>query len=135
MTVGMGIAVVPLKNATKRNIYWLYGISTIGTTCIFIYGKGFDFEYLVLLIPVFILFYFILFYLFKWAIDPVLGLSKISEKIFEKYGFTDPENINLLSGLFIDKRDRRALESVYEYRRVIKEDPYPESYIESKTRK
>ena len=102
---------------------------------IVIYGRGLDLEFLYLLIPVFILFYFILFYLFQWAIKPVIELSKLSEEIFEKYGFHNSDSIYLMKAPYFDKRDRRSLESIYEYRRVIQDDPYPENYVESKTKK
>jgi hypothetical protein len=68
-------------------------------------------------------------------VDSTLHLCELSEQIFEKYGFRDPENIYLLSGRFVDNRDRRALESVYEYRRVVDQDPYPESYVAARTNK
>ncbi|WP_180029050.1 hypothetical protein [Acinetobacter sp. YH16032] len=61
-----------------------------------------------------------------------MKLSEISEKVFEKYDFNDIENIYLLSARYRDKNERRFLESVYEYRRVIEDDPYPESYIDDK---
>ncbi|HFF4507758.1 TPA: hypothetical protein ACGC1A_003812, partial [Acinetobacter baumannii] len=33
---------------------------------------------------------------------------------------------------YLSEKDHLLLESVYEYRKVIESDPYPESYIEQK---
>jgi hypothetical protein len=135
MQVGMGAAVEPAKKSAKSGFYWVYISSSIIFIFIFIYAKKMSFDSMLILFIILILGYFTFYFLIKSAVDSTLHLCELSEKIFEKYGFKDPENIYLLSGRFTDMRDRRVLESVYEYRRVIKEDPYPESYITSKTKK
>jgi hypothetical protein len=48
------------------------------------------------------------------------------------YGFKDPQEVFLLPSRYLSEKDHLLLESVYEYRKVIQKDPYPESYIEQK---
>ncbi|WP_285292135.1 MULTISPECIES: hypothetical protein [unclassified Acinetobacter] len=40
----------------------------------------------------------------------------------------------MLKSRYISDEYKLLLESVYEYRKVIEQDPYPESYIEQKER-
>ncbi|MEQ6329313.1 hypothetical protein VLF92_13490, partial [Pseudomonas chengduensis] len=53
--------------------------------------------------------------------------------IFALYGFKDPQEVFLLPSRYLSEKDHLLLEAVFEYRKVIKEDPYPESYIEQKS--
>ena len=135
MQVGMGGAIKPMKKLTKKSTYFLFFISALFTSFVSFYNEELNVFNILTFIPILILGYLIIYYLIQWASQPVFELSKISEKVFEKYGFKDPENIYLLSGRYTDKKERRFLESVYEYRRVIKEDPYPEGYIGTKKKK
>ncbi len=48
------------------------------------------------------------------------------------YGFKDPQEVFLLPSRYMSEKDYLLLEAVFEYRKVIQEDPYPESYIEQK---
>ena len=82
----------------------------------------------------FILFYFILFFIIKNASNSLKHFSEKSEQIFALYGFKEPQEVFLLPSRYLSEKDHLLLESVYEYRKVIKEDPYPESYIEQKER-
>nr|WP_174506483.1 putative type VI secretion system effector [Acinetobacter sp. Marseille-Q1620] len=52
-----------------------------------------------------------------------------SEKVFEMYGFDDYQDIRLAPARYLSDTDKLLLESVYDYRKVIEKDPYPESYI------
>ncbi|ENX33806.1 hypothetical protein F889_02469 [Acinetobacter colistiniresistens] len=80
------------------------------------------------------LFYFILFFIIKSASKSLKHFSEKSEQIFALYGFKDPQEVFLLPGRYLSEKDHLLLESVYEYRKVIEQDPYPESYIEQKER-
>lgn len=126
MQVGMGASVKPAKKSTKKGFFFLYFITASLFIPLYLFSTGFTVE------NILISFFFILLYLIKWAIVPAMKLSEISEKVFEKYDFNEIENIYLLSARYRDKNERRFLESVYEYRRVIQDDPYPESYVDDK---
>jgi hypothetical protein len=135
MQVGMGGGLEPVKKSTKKGFYFLFFSSAIVSTVVALYVKEINLELISMILCVLIAVYFTLYYLIQWASQPVFELSKVSEKVFEKYGFKDPENIYLLSARYTDTKERRFLESVYEYRKVIKEDPYPEGYIGTKKKK
>ncbi|MFW1961455.1 hypothetical protein ACG92V_16525, partial [Acinetobacter johnsonii] len=45
-----------------------------------------------------------------------------------------PQEVFLLPSRYLSEKDHLLLEAEFEYRKVIKEDPYPESYIEQKER-
>ncbi|WP_180000590.1 putative type VI secretion system effector [Acinetobacter sp. YH12239] len=55
-----------------------------------------------------------------------------SEKVFKMYEFDSFKDISLITARYHDKASAITLESVFEYRKVIKNDPYPESYLEDK---
>ncbi|NAR68513.1 hypothetical protein GPS54_16820 [Acinetobacter haemolyticus] len=80
------------------------------------------------------LFYFVLLFIVKNTFKSLKHFSEKSEEIFKIYGFDDPEEIFLLSGRHYSDDYKILLESVYEYRKVIEKDLYPESYIEQKER-
>ncbi|WP_180000582.1 putative type VI secretion system effector [Acinetobacter sp. YH12239] len=135
MQVGMGASVKPAKKSTKKAFYFLYIISTVFSIILFLYLKGLNFENIIIIILALVVSYFILFYLIHWASKPVFELSEISELVFDKFGFKNTDEIYMLTARYRDPNERRFLESVYEYRRVIQDDPYPENYVESKTKK
>ncbi len=68
----------------------------------------------------------------KGTVKSLKNFSEKSEEIFKIYGFENPAEIFLLSGRHYRGDYKILLESVYEYRKVIKKDPYPENYIEQK---
>ena len=74
----------------------------------------------------------ILFFIIKNASNSLKHFSEKSEQIFALYGFKDPQEVFLLPSRYMSEKDYLLLEAVFEYRKVIQEDPYPESYIEQK---
>lgn len=135
MQVGMGGAIKPVKKSTKKGFIFLFFTSSIIATLIAIYAHGINYENIIMIVCMLILFYFILHFLTQWASKPVFELSEISELVFDKFGFKNTDEIYMLTARYRDPNERRFLESVYEYRRVIQDDPYPENYFESKTKK
>lgn len=71
-------------------------------------------------------------FIIKNTFNRLRHFNKKSEQIFEMYGLQNPEEIYLLTARFQDLNAKLILESVYEYRKAIDFDPYPESYIEQK---
>ena len=68
----------------------------------------------------------------KGVVRSLLHLSEKSEQAFEVLGFKNPEEVFLLPSRLLSVKHSLLLESVFEYRMVIKEDPYPESYLDDK---
>nr|WP_174506485.1 putative type VI secretion system effector [Acinetobacter sp. Marseille-Q1620] len=54
----------------------------------------------------------------------------VSEKIFEKLGFKNPEDIDLYPTIPIDRAGYPV--GVFEYRKVVENDPYPSDYFDKK---
>ncbi len=88
-----------------------------------------------MLLIVSILFYFILMFIVKNAFNSLRHLNEKSEQFFEMYGFQNPEKMYLLTARHQDDNAKLLLQSVYEYRRAVEYDPYPESYIKEKEKK
>ncbi|WP_228129841.1 putative type VI secretion system effector [Acinetobacter sp. NIPH 2100] len=134
MQVGMGAS--PKTHNTsvmKGRLVW-YSITVIITSLIVFFARGINLSTLLILVFVFILFYFILFFIIKNASNSLKHFSEKSEQIFALYGFKDPQEVFLLPSRYLSEKDHLLLESVYEYRKIIESDPYPESYIEQKER-
>jgi hypothetical protein len=130
MQVGMGASPKPHNlSVMKGGLVW-YSITIIITSFIVLLARGINLNTLLILAFVFILFYFILFFIIKKSSNSLKHLSEKSEQIFGLYGFKDPQDVFLLPSRYLSEKDHLLLESVYEYRKVIEEDPYPESYIE-----
>ncbi|MDS7929456.1 putative type VI secretion system effector [Acinetobacter sp. V102_4] len=134
MQVGMGGSVKKSYESVVKGgrVWYLLGVAIIAI--ILILGGDFDKENLLSWGGVLFLFYFILFYIVKKSFKSLKHFSEKSEEIFKIYGFENPKGIFLLSGRHYSDDYKILLESVYEYRKVIKKDPYPESYIEQKER-
>ncbi|SUU23039.1 Uncharacterised protein [Acinetobacter haemolyticus] len=109
-------------------------ISITGSFLLVFLGSGFTFENFLIWSITAILFYFILFFIIKNAARSLKHLSEKSEQIFGLYGFKDPKEVFLLPSRYLSEKDHLMLEAVFEYRKVIEEDPYPENYIEQKER-
>jgi len=134
MQVGMGGSVKKSHDSIVKGgrVWYLLGVVVIGV--VLILGGDFDAENILSWGGVLFLFYFILFYILKNSFKSLKHFSEKSEEIFKLYRFDNPEEVFLLSGRHYSDDYKILLESVYEYRKVIKEDPYPESYIEQKER-
>ncbi|USA47906.1 hypothetical protein NDN11_07270 [Acinetobacter sp. C26M] len=134
MQVGMGASPKPHNiSVMKGGLVW-YSITIIITSFIVLLARGINLNTLLILAFVFILFYFILFFIIKNSSNSLKHLSEKSEQIFSLYGFKDPQEIFLLPSRYMSEKDHLLLEAVFEYRKVIKEDPYSDSYIEQKER-
>lgn len=129
MQVGMGGSVKKSYESVIKGgrVWYLLGVAIIAI--ILILSGDFNKENLLSWGGVLFLFYFILFYILKKSFESIRHFSEKSEEIFKIYGFENPLEIFLLSGRHYSDDYKILLESVYEYRKVIKKDPYPESYI------
>ncbi|EOR08016.1 hypothetical protein F896_02390 [Acinetobacter genomosp. 15BJ] len=134
MQVGMGASIKKHNISARKGGLWMYFISVIGLLLILLFGRDFSFDDFLSWLIVSILFYFILFFIIKNASKSLKHFSEKSEQIFGLYGFKDPQEVFLLPSRYLSEKDHLLLESVYEYRKIIESDPYPESYIEQKER-
>ncbi|WP_436872062.1 putative type VI secretion system effector [Acinetobacter haemolyticus] len=134
MQVGMGASVKTHDASVIKGGRVWYGMTIIITSLIVFLARGINMNTLLILAFVSILFYFILFFIIKNAARSLKHLSEKSEQIFGLYGFKDPQEVSLLPSRYLSEEDHLLLESVYEYRKGIEEDPYPKSYIERKER-
>lgn len=130
MQVGMGASVKAHQTsiAKGRNVW--YAITIFLGSLIYFWARGFNQIDILIFLGVAILFYFILFFIIKNASNSLKHFSEKSEQIFALYGFKEPQEVLLLPSRYLSEKDHLLLESVFEYRKVITEDPYPESYIE-----
>ncbi|MDV7618949.1 putative type VI secretion system effector [Acinetobacter baumannii] len=127
MQVGMGASVKAHQTsiAKGRNVW--YAITIFLGFLIYFWARGFNQVDILIFLGVAILFFII-----KNASNSLKHFSEKSEQIFSLYGFKNPQEIFLLPSRYLSEKDHLLLESVYEYRKVIESDPYPESYIEQK---
>lgn len=130
MQVGMGASVKAHQTsiAKGRNVW--YAITIFLGSLIYFWARGFNQIDILIFLGVAILFYFILFFIIKNASNSLKHFSEKSEQIFALYGFKEPQEVLLLPSRYLSEKDHLLLEAVFEYRKVITEDPYPESYIE-----
>ena len=129
MQVGMGASVKKHNASAIKGGRVMYFISVICLLLILLFGRDFSLDDFLNWLIVSILFYII-----KNASNSLKHFSEKSEQIFGLYGFKDPQEVFLLPSRYLSEKDHLLLESVYEYRKVIESDPYPESYIEQKER-
>ncbi|WP_228288761.1 hypothetical protein [Acinetobacter indicus] len=135
MQVGMGAADKPAyQSMMKGGIVW-YAITVIGAFLIFIFAGDLTQKMFIILAVACILFYFIFMFIVKNAFNSLRHLNEKSEQVFEMYGFQNPEKIYLLTARHQDDNAKLILESVYEYRNAIDDDPYPEVYIAEQEKK
>ncbi len=74
-------------------------------------------------------------FIVKNAFNSLRHMNEKSEQVFKMYGFKNPEEIYLLTARHQDDNAKLILESVYEYRNAIDDDPYPEVYIAEQEKK
>ena len=134
MQVGMGASIKMHDTSAMKGGRFLFLICIIGSFLLVFWGFDFSLENILIWSITSILFYFILFFIIKNASNSLKHFSEKSEQIFALYGFKDPQEVFLLPSRYLSEKDHLLLEAVFEYRKVIKEDPYPESYIEQKER-
>ncbi len=135
MQVGMGAADKPAyQSMIKGGRIW-YAATIIGVSLFIIFIDEFNQDIFLMLLIVSILFYFIFMFIVKNAFNSLRHLNEKSEQVFKMYGFKNPEEIYLLTARHQDDNAKLILESVYEYRRAVEYDPYPESYVKEKEEK
>ncbi|MCU4528700.1 hypothetical protein POD11_00730 [Acinetobacter sp. P1(2023)] len=132
MQVGMGASVKKYKASATKGANFLYALTVVVMIGLFIYIDDYSIDNFLIFGGVIILFYFIIIFIMKGTVKSLKHFSEKSEEIFKIYGFENPAEIFLLSGRHYSDDYKILLESVYEYRKVIKKDPYPENYIEQK---
>ncbi|KAB0627563.1 hypothetical protein F7P75_06555 [Acinetobacter gandensis] len=129
MQVGMGAADKPAyKSMMKGGRVW-YMISIVCMFLLFIFTGELTKEMFLILTIVCFITYFIFMFIVKNAFNSLRHMNQKSEQVFKMYGFKNPEEIYLLTARHQDDNAKLILESVYEYRRAIDDDPYPEVYI------
>jgi hypothetical protein len=134
MQVGMGAAKKKSKESSLKGGKFIFFISLFVLILIIIFDGDYSWETLISWGGCILVAYFILNFIVKRSINSLLHLSEKSEEIFKIYGFDNQEEIFLLSGRHYSDDYKILLESVYEYRKIIESDPYPESYIDQKER-
>lgn len=132
MQVGIGASVKKYKASATKGAKFLYALTVVMMIGLFVYIDDYSIDNFIIFGGVIILFYFIIIFIMKGTVKSLKHFSEKSEEIFKIYGFENPAEIFLLSGRHYSDDYKILLESVYEYRKVIKKDPYPESYLEQK---
>ncbi|WP_419879887.1 putative type VI secretion system effector [Acinetobacter gandensis] len=130
MQVGMGAADKPAyKSMMKGGRVW-YAIGFVVIVIVWIIvPNDYSIDNLLLWGGCLFLFYFIFMFIVKNAFNSLRHMNEKSEQVFKMYGFKNPEEIYLLTARHQDDNAKLILESVYEYRNAIDDDPYPEVYI------
>ncbi|WP_436861348.1 putative type VI secretion system effector [Acinetobacter haemolyticus] len=132
MQVGMGTSIKSHERSSMKGAKFLYALTVAMMIGLFIYIDDYSIDNFLIFGGVIILFYFIVVFIMKTTVKSLKHFSEKSEEIFKIYGFDDPEEIFLLSGRHYSDDYKILLESVYEYRKVIEQDPYPEDYFDKK---
>lgn len=129
MQVGMGESLAKHKvGVQKEKIVW-YAISMLITGIVIFTFDSINLKNITILFISGILFYFIFSFIIKKASDSLESLLESSEEVFKLYGFNNPQNLSLLKNRYLDNENSILLESVYEYRKSVSNDPYPKTYI------
>ncbi|WP_312101408.1 putative type VI secretion system effector [Acinetobacter venetianus] len=134
MQVGMGESVEKNKKGLKKEGLIYYGVVFFLFSIIFLWATGINSENLFFWLIISVFGYIVINYVVKKAGESLIYLCEKSEKVFNIYGFYNADDLSLLKSRYISDEYKLLLESVYEYRKVIEQDPYPESYIEQKER-
>lgn len=132
MQVGMGAAVKPHDASVIKGGRIWYGITCVLVTIIFFWIRGFNLEDFWVWLFSSVGSYFIFIFIVNNASRSLKHYSEKSEQIFALYGFKDPKELLLLPSRYFCEKDFLMLEAVFEYRKIIEEDSYPESHIENK---
>lgn len=135
MPVGMGASKKTYTASAMKGARLIYAGMVILLTLVFIFGVEFSQQKLVIAGAVTFIFYFVIIFIMKGVIRSLLHLSEKSEQAFEVLGFKNPEEVFLLPSRLLSVKHSLLLESVFEYRNVIQDDPYPVDYFEKKNDK
>ena len=133
MQVGMGASIKTYRDTIRKGMKWAFILLLAITFIVFvIIGNDYSLQTLLVLGAVSFIIYFVLLFIGKRQIESELHNCENSEKVFSLYKFSEPEDIYLLRARHEDQKAKLILESVYDYRKVSVNDPYPESYLEDK---
>ncbi|RZG74504.1 putative type VI secretion system effector [Acinetobacter sp. WCHAc060025] len=132
MQVGMGASKKTYTASAIKDARLIYVGTVLLAILFFIFVIDYSIENLVIWGSVLFIFYFIIIFVMKNVICSLLHLSEKSEEIFEIYGFKNPKEVFLLPSRHISQEHKVLLDGVFEYRQIIEEDPYPESYLQDK---
>ncbi|CAM9369194.1 hypothetical protein ACBE110449_19415 [Acinetobacter bereziniae] len=130
MQVGMGASKTTYTASTLKGARLIFCGTTILVIFFFVLVIDYSLENLLIWSSVLFVFYFINIFIMKRVIRSLLHLSERSEEIFESYGFLNPKEVFLLPSRHISEEYKVLLDGVFDYRKIIQDDPYPESYIE-----
>ncbi|MEB6678121.1 putative type VI secretion system effector [Acinetobacter haemolyticus] len=134
MQVGMGASVKTHNTSVIKGGRCWSLISITLAILLILFIDEFSYDNLLIILIMSPIAYLLFMFVVKNAARSLKHLSEKSEQIFALYGFKDPQDVFLLPSRYLSEKDHLLLEAVFEYRKVIKEDPYPESYIEQKER-
>nr|WP_320076731.1 hypothetical protein [Acinetobacter haemolyticus] len=134
MQVGMGGSKKKSKESSLKGGRFIFLISFFILILTVIFDGDYTLNNLLSWAGCIIIAYFILNFIVRRSVSSLLHLSEKSEEIFKLYNFNNTEDLYLLSARYYSDDYKILLESVYEYRKVIEQDPYPENYIEQKER-
>ena len=132
MPVGMGASKKTYTASAMKGARLIYAGTAIGMILLFIFMIDFDKEIFIIWFGVLFVFYFVIIFIMKGVIRSLLHLSEKSEQAFEVLGFKNPEEVFLLPSRLLSEKHSLLLESVFEYRNVIQDDPYPKDYFDKK---
>ena len=133
MQIGMGASITNFKKSTnKGGLVWFTLTFVIAFTFIIVLPQNFDLVNFLIFFSAIFTFYFLFMYIIKSSAASLIYLSENSEQIFDLYGFKNPQEIYLFTARHEDTSEKLILESIYDYRKVIKDDPYPEDYSDKK---
>ncbi|WP_420315473.1 putative type VI secretion system effector [Acinetobacter bereziniae] len=130
MQVGMGASKTTYTASALKGAKFIFFCSAIMSIFLFIYVGDYSFSSILIWLGVLFVFYFINIFIMKRVIRSLLHLSEKSEEIFEAYGFLNPKEVFLLPSRHISEEYKVLLDGVFDYRKIIQDDPYPASYIE-----
>ncbi|QIO06899.1 putative type VI secretion system effector [Acinetobacter shaoyimingii] len=132
MPVGMGASKKTYTASAMKGARLIFLGTAIGMILLFIFMIDFDKEIFIIWFGVLFLFYFVIIFIMKGVIRSLLHLSEKSEQVFEVLGFKNPEEVFLLPSRLLSEKHSLLLESVFEYRNIIQDDPYPKDYFDKK---
>ncbi|MCV2445310.1 putative type VI secretion system effector [Acinetobacter bereziniae] len=130
MQVGMGASKTTYTASALKGARLIFVGTVILSIFAFIYIGDYSLQFLLPCIAILVVYYFLCIYAMKGVIRSLLHLSEKSEEIFESYGFLNPKEVFLLPSRHISEEYKVLLDGVFDYRKIIQDDPYPESYIE-----
>ncbi|MCV2445308.1 putative type VI secretion system effector [Acinetobacter bereziniae] len=130
MQVGMGASKTKYTASSLKGANFLFLGTTLFSFLLFLYVGDYSLENIILWLAILLFFYLCLIMGMKHVIRSLLHLSEKSEEIFEAYGFLNPKEVFLLPSRHISEEYKVLLDGVFDYRKIIQDDPYPASYIE-----